>query len=60
MRIDARLSKLEKVRRCAISPEPFTDDNGLMTPTLKISRHEIEAAHGKTLEELYQGLFRSD
>ena len=52
-RVNAKLANLEKVRRYAISPEPFTVDNGLMTPTLKIRRHKIKAAHGKTLEELY-------
>jgi long-chain acyl-CoA synthetase len=52
-RVNAKLANLEKVRRWAISPEPFTVDNGLMTPTLKIRRHKIKAAHGKTLEELY-------
>jgi long-subunit acyl-CoA synthetase (AMP-forming) len=28
-------------------------DNQMMTPTLKIRRHEIEAAYGKEIEELY-------
>ena len=50
---NAKLSNLEKVRRFAISPEPFTISNSLMTPTLKIRRHKIRAAYGKMLEELY-------
>ncbi len=52
-RVNAKLSNLEKIRRYAISPESFTVDNGLMTPTLKIRRHKIRAAYGKVLEELY-------
>jgi long-chain acyl-CoA synthetase len=52
-RVNNKLSNLEKIRRYAISPESFTVDNGLMTPTLKIRRHKIRAAYGKMLEELY-------
>jgi len=52
-RVNGKLSNLEKIRRFAISPEPFTVANGLMTPTLKIRRHKIRAAYGKVLEELY-------
>ncbi|MDX1425326.1 MAG: long-chain fatty acid--CoA ligase, partial [Kiloniellales bacterium] len=52
-RVNSKLSNLEKIRRYAISPEPFTVANGLMTPTLKIRRHKIRAAYGKVLEELY-------
>jgi long-chain acyl-CoA synthetase len=52
-RVNNKLSNLEKIRRFAISPEPFTVANGLMTPTLKIRRHKIRAAYGKMLEGLY-------
>jgi len=52
-RVNGKLSNLEKIRHYAISPEPFTVDNGLMTPTLKIRRHKIRAAYGKILEGLY-------
>jgi long-chain acyl-CoA synthetase len=52
-RVNNKLSNPEKIRRYAISPESFTVDNGLMTPTLKIRRHKIRAAYGKVLEELY-------
>jgi len=52
-RVNGKLSSLEKIRRYAISPEPFTVANGLMTPTLKIRRHKIRAAYGKVLERLY-------
>ena len=52
-RVNSKLSNLEKIRRFAISPEPFTVANGLMTPTLKIRRHKIRAAYGRVLEELY-------
>jgi len=48
------LTPSEQVRRFLIASEPFTIDNGLMTPTLKIKRHAIRDAYGSTLEALYQ------
>ena len=34
-------------------PEPFSVDNGLMTPTLKLRRHLIVKAYRELLEGLY-------
>ena len=34
-------------------PEPFSIENGLMTPTLKLRRHLIVKAHRELLEGLY-------
>jgi long-chain acyl-CoA synthetase len=52
-RVNANLSSLEKVRRFAVLEEPFTVENGMMTPTMKIRRHKIKAAYGETLDALY-------
>jgi long-chain acyl-CoA synthetase len=52
-RANAKLSPLERVRRVEILAEPFTIENGLMTPTLKLRRARIYAAHGASLERLY-------
>ena len=52
-RVNANLSSLEKVRRFAVLGEPFTVENGMMTPTMKIRRHKIKAAYGQELEGLY-------
>ncbi len=52
-RVNARLSKLERVRRFAVADAPFTVDNAQMTPTLKIRRHKIKAVYGERLEALY-------
>ncbi len=52
-RANAGLSAQERVRRVEILGEPFTIENGLMTPTLKLRRARIYAAHGATLERLY-------
>ena len=51
--LNRSLSVVEKIRRFAIAPEPFTIDNGQMTPTLKVRRHIVSAAHRERLEALY-------
>jgi long-chain acyl-CoA synthetase len=51
-RANAELSVIEKVRRFAIAT-PFTVENGTMTPTMKVRRHEIVKRYGAALEALY-------
>jgi len=53
-RVNGGLSSIEKVRRIAIAREPFTPDNGLLTPTLKIRRHKIKEIYGQKLQGLYR------
>ena len=52
-RVNHTLSPIERVRHFIISAEPFTVDNGRMTPTMKIRRHAIMAVYGDRLEALY-------
>jgi long-chain acyl-CoA synthetase len=52
-RANAQLALPERVRRFVIAPEPFTIENGLMTPTLKVRRHKVRETYGKELEALY-------
>ena len=44
-----------QVRRVAVSPEPWTVDNGLLTSTLKLRRAEIVKRYPEKLQELYKG-----
>jgi long-chain acyl-CoA synthetase len=37
-----------------IATEPFSIQNGMMTPTLKIKRHAIRGAYGEALAGLYE------
>jgi long-chain acyl-CoA synthetase len=53
-RVNARLSNIEKVRRFIIAREPFTTDNALLTPTMKIRRHRIREIYCDALEALYR------
>ncbi len=48
-----QLSAIEKVRKFTLATEAFTVENGQMTPTLKVRRHEILRAYGSELDALY-------
>lgn len=52
-RVNAELAQIEKVRRFVVAREPFTTDNGMMTPTLKIRRHKIRENYWEKLDGLY-------
>jgi len=52
-RTSAQLSIIERVRKFIIVPQPFTVENNMMTPSLKIRRHVIRAAYRDRLEALY-------
>ncbi len=52
-RVNAGLSKIEKLRHFTLADAPFGIDNGQLTPTMKIRRHKIKEAYGERLESLY-------
>ena len=52
-RLNGKLANLEKVRRFAIAPEPFTVENEQMTPTLKVRRHVLNSVYSDVIEGLY-------
>ena len=47
------LSSIEKIRKFIIAKEPFSTENGLLTPTMKVRRHKVFEIYGETLDELY-------
>ncbi|MDO6416679.1 AMP-dependent synthetase/ligase [Sphingomonas sp. BIUV-7] len=53
-RVNAGLSVTEKVRRILVTDEPFSIENGEMTPSLKIRRHVIRARYGARMDALYK------
>jgi long-chain acyl-CoA synthetase len=53
-RANKSLSVIERVRHFRLLPEPFTIENGTMTPTLKLKRQLIYRVHEHLLESLYQ------
>ncbi|MEY2719196.1 MAG: hypothetical protein RLZZ273_562, partial [Bacteroidota bacterium] len=47
------LSKYEKARKYAFLSEPFTVENGLMTPTLKVKRKVVLERYADVIESMY-------
>ena len=52
-RVNADLAVGERVRRVTLIAEPFTTDNEMITPSLKVRRHKVMEAYGERLEALY-------
>ena len=52
-RANKSLSVIEQIRRFALAEQPFTDDNEMLTPTMKNRRHKIIEHYGETIETLY-------
>lgn len=46
----------EKIRDFRLVREPFTVDNGLMTPTMKLRRKAIEKQYAAVIETMYEGI----
>lgn len=53
-RVNADLSVTEKVRRVVLTPDAFTVDNEMLTPSMKIRRHKIREVYGERLDALYK------
>jgi long-chain acyl-CoA synthetase len=44
-----------RIRRIALLSEPWTLENGLLTPTLKLKRSKVRERYSKDFAELYEG-----
>ena len=53
-RVNQELSVIEKIRQFTFADEPFSIENGEMTPSLKIRRHMIRGRYGERLDGLYR------
>ncbi|MFC9845273.1 AMP-dependent synthetase/ligase [Streptomyces sp. NPDC060223] len=49
------VSRAESIRRFTLVAGEFTEDNGLLTPSLKVRRHAVTAAYAEEIEALYGG-----
>jgi long-chain acyl-CoA synthetase len=54
-RVNKDLSVTERVRKIALTPDPFTVDNEMLTPSMKIRRHVIRQTYGEQINGLYGG-----
>ncbi|MDQ0990999.1 long-chain fatty acid--CoA ligase [Streptomyces sp. V3I7] len=51
---NAAVSRAESIRDFVLVEGEFTEDNGLLTPSLKVKRHAVTAAYAREIEELYR------
>jgi long-chain acyl-CoA synthetase len=54
-RVNKDLSITERVRKITLTPDAFTVDNEMLTPSMKIRRHVIRATYGDQIDALYGG-----
>ncbi len=54
-RVNADLSVTERVRQFIIADAPFTIENQMLTPSIKIRRHMIRGVYQERLDGLYKG-----
>lgn len=52
-RANSQLSSIERVRKFRLLPTPFTIENGLMTPTMKVKRTLVVQQCREIVEQLY-------
>jgi len=53
--VNAELPDYEKLQMLVIAPQPWSIENGFLTPTMKIRRNRIEAAVEPQLDNWYAG-----
>ncbi len=53
--VNKSLSVTERVRKIALTPDGFTIDNEMLTPSQKIRRHVIRQTYGAQVDALYGG-----
>lgn len=51
--LTAKLSKHEQIKDVRVVPDEFSQESGLLTPTLKVKRKEVEGRFGNLIEDMY-------
>ncbi len=54
------LAKYERVRRIILLEQPFSVENGMMTPTLKVKRKVVEQHYADLIESMYSSSTSDD
>ncbi|WP_029117581.1 long-chain fatty acid--CoA ligase [Mycobacterium sp. URHB0044] len=52
---NARMSRVEQIKRFAILPDPWVPNSDELTPTMKLKRGSIESKYAAHIEALYAG-----
>lgn len=53
-RVNARLSSIERIRRWGVVGSPFSVENGLLTPTMKVKRRAVLERYEAEVRALYR------
>ncbi len=53
-RVNARLSSVERIRRWGVVGTPFSVENGLLTPTMKVKRRAVLERYRSEVQALYR------
>ncbi|NEB02034.1 AMP-dependent synthetase/ligase [Streptomyces sp. SID13726] len=51
---NAAVSRAESIRAFRLIEGEFTEDNGMLTPSLKVKRHAVTAAYTQEIEAIYR------
>jgi long-chain acyl-CoA synthetase len=51
--VNERFDRYERIKRFEIVPDEWTEETGLLTPTMKKRRNSIEAYHAEAVERIY-------
>jgi long-chain acyl-CoA synthetase len=54
-RVNKTLSQVESVKKFALLPRRFYEEEGDVTPTKKVKRRHIEQRYADLIAELYRG-----
>lgn len=54
-KLNSGLAKFESIKRYLVLPKEFTVESGDLTPSMKVKRKQVCAAHKAELEALYKG-----
>ncbi len=52
--VNSKLPSYETIKKYEIITEPWTTDNGCLTPSMKVKRKLLEKKYSKLIEKLYQ------
>jgi long-chain acyl-CoA synthetase len=53
-RVNARLSSIERIRRWSVVNSPFSVENGMLTPTMKVKRRAVLDRYDQEVRALYR------
>ena len=58
--VNAQLARYQTIKKFVLAAEPFSQDNGMLTPTLKVKRKVVNQRYEKQIEALYAGAGASE